>query len=54
MNSKARIPEIFRRTADYLKLYTHYVNSYDKCLDTVSKLRTNTQFQEFLGGKASR
>jgi hypothetical protein len=40
--------EAFLKYADFLKMYTVYVNNYDRCCDTVAELRKNDKFQHFL------
>lgn len=43
------IPKIFIKYAVYFKLYTHYLNGYDKCLQALDDLRSHKKFSVFMG-----
>ncbi len=44
----AGIANTFLKYADFLKMYTLFVNNYDRCCDAVDRLRKNDKFQSFL------
>jgi len=45
------IGAVFNRFAPYLKLYITYVTDYDKCLSTMTDLKSNSKFLKFLATK---
>jgi len=48
--SKALV-EVFLQMADFLKMYTQYLNGYDKSIATINSLRANGKFQRLLEEK---
>jgi len=42
------VTEVYGKFADYLKVYTQYVNNYDNALQTLSVLKKNRAFMEIL------
>jgi len=40
--------QVFLQSADFLKMYTTYLNFYDKAIATMNSLRDNSKFQAFL------
>lgn len=44
------VSAVILKYADYFKMYTHYMNGYDKCLKSLSKLRSNKKFSKFMDG----
>jgi len=42
------IAGIFLKYAHFLRMYTQYVSSYDKCLQCLQRLNDNKKFQAFL------
>ncbi|XXQ31443.1 DH domain-containing protein [Plasmodiophora brassicae] len=46
----ACVPGVFVRFAGVFKLYSEYVNGFDRCLQMLSDLRDNVAFNRFLAG----
>lgn len=47
-SSPEKVAQAFARNAPYLKLYTAYVSSYDRCMHTVNRLSSNKHWQRFV------
>ena len=45
------IPKVFNQQADFLKMYTVYVNQYDSIMNKFSSFRNNKKLQAFLRAK---
>ena len=50
-SNKSNISTVFLQYADFLKMYTQYLNSYEKAIATINSLRDNKKFQNFLKTK---
>jgi len=46
--NQKKISTVFLKYADYLKLYTNYLNGYETALENLNSLKANRRFQEFL------
>jgi len=51
METEADISHVLLKNAPFLKLYTQYVASYDRILQTMTRLSKSTTFQEYLHTK---
>merc|ERR550534_707000 len=45
--SSGNIPELFVKEADFLKLYTNYVENYSQMMECLAEFRKNKQFEKF-------
>jgi len=45
---QADLPAVILKYADYFKMYTTYLNGYEKTLSTLNALRAHKKFQDFL------
>ncbi|EFA77564.1 pleckstrin domain-containing protein [Heterostelium album PN500] len=46
--SKQQLGEIFKRTTDYLKVYTNYVNNYNASIAAINECKENEKFAKLL------
>ena len=49
--SDASIIEVFVQLSDFLKMYTHYLNGYERSIATINSLRANSKFGKLLEEK---
>jgi len=42
----SQVSVVYARYADHLKVYTRYINNYDRACDTVASLKQNKEFQK--------
>jgi len=53
-NDHPDVPAIMLKYADFLKMYTIYINSFESALTTLSSLRDHKQFQATLSKISKR
>jgi hypothetical protein len=48
LSTKDDVSRVIIKFADFLKMYTQFLNNYGKALETINAHRNNKKFQNFL------